>query len=106
MKHQPQNRSLAVLVAAAFFVPSLHLRADCTLTNVGITPLNDLGFGIYKGKPGGLYPGGANARPPAHELAGLNIATNQIVPRDAGGTNTTSGKIVLLFICMSHTTED
>ena len=82
-------------------------RADCTLTNLGITPLNELGFTSYSNFPGGLYPNGANTRPPAHEAAGIQIATSQIVPLDSGGNvNTNTGKIVLISLGMSNTTHE
>ena len=73
-------RSWPCLILVASVCTSSRLAADCTLTNLGITPLNDLGSGLYKGYSGGLYPNGANSRPPAHEAAGENIATNLIVP--------------------------
>ncbi|MBI3882490.1 MAG: PKD domain-containing protein [Verrucomicrobia bacterium] len=93
----------AYLMLAAALVA----RADCTVTNLGLKPLNDLGFGVYKGFTGGLYPSGSNQRPPVHDLAGMNIAKNEILPRDAVGTvNTNSGKIVLLSIGLSNTTQE
>src|SRR5437868_1441864 len=82
-------------------------RADCSLTNTGVKPLNELGLGTYQGFSGGRYPNGANNRPPAHEAAGVQIATQQIQPRDAAGNvNTTNGQIVLLSIGMSNTTQE
>lgn len=82
-------------------------RGDCTLTNLGIAPINDLGPGLYQGYSGGLYPNGANSRPPAHEAAGLNIATDQIQPLNAAGMpDTNNGRIVLLSIGMSNTTDE
>src|SRR5258708_37038012 len=87
----------------ATFAAASHLLGDCTLTNLGITPINDLGPGLYKGYAGGLYPNGANTRPGAHEAAGLNIATNLIQPLTAvGNVDTTNGKIGLLSIGMSN----
>jgi PKD repeat protein len=71
--------------------------ADCTLTNTDRTPLNDLGPGMYQGFHGGLYPNGANTRPPAHEAIGLALAAML-------GTN--SGTNVLLSIGMSNTTQE
>jgi hypothetical protein len=50
----------------------------------------------------GLYPGGSNARPPAHAADGL-VAAARIVPRDASGAPHPDGKIVLLSIGMSNT---
>jgi PKD repeat protein len=84
--------------------PSL---ADCSLTNTGVKPLPEYGLGAYQGFPAGLYPNGANNRPPTHLAAALNIATNQIKPLDAAGNvNTNSGKIVLLSSGMSNTTQE
>src|SRR5882672_4422071 len=81
--------------------------ADCTVTNLGWLPLPDLGIGQYKGFTGGLYPNGLNRRPPAHDAAGLNIALNQITPRLlSGNIDTNTGKIVLLSIGVSNTTQE
>jgi hypothetical protein len=80
--------------------------SDCTKTSVGLIPLIDLGTGTYQGKEGGLYPGGSNTRPPAHERAGIEIARS-IVPLDADGTpDPANGKIVLVSIGMSNTTQE
>lgn len=82
-------------------------RADCSLTNIGVTPLPELGLAAYEGFSGGLYPNGGNNRPPAHLAAGINIATNQIRPLDAAGNvDTNSGKIVLLSSGMSNVTQE
>ena len=95
---------LAVAAAAFCVCPA---RADCTATNLGIVPLPDLGFGAYKTSMGGLYPNGSNVRPEAHEAAGLSIASNEVLPRDAAANvETNSGKIVLLSIGMSNTTAE
>jgi hypothetical protein len=77
------------------------------VTNVGIIPLNELGFKSYSNSLGGLYPNGANTRPPAHEAAGAALATNEILPLNASGNvDTNSGKIVLLSLGMSNTTQE
>jgi PKD repeat protein len=81
--------------------------ADCSVTNLGLMPLNELGFNSYFNVPGGLYPSGANTRPSAHEAAGVQIATNEIIPLDdLGNVNTNTGKIVLLSLGMSNTTHE
>jgi len=83
------------------------MRADCTLTNLGIISINDLGSGLYKGSAGGLYPNGANTRPSSHEAAGESIGTNGIKPLNASGSvDTNSGRIVMLSIGMSNTTDE
>jgi PKD repeat protein len=62
---------------------------------------------LYKGLSAGLYPNGANSCPPIHQVDGIQIATNQILPLDsAGNVNTNTGKIVLLSLGMSNTTQE
>ena len=103
------RRRLAILcftVAVCLAPPVAILAADCTTTSVGLTPLSDLGAGLYLGREGGLYPGGSNVRPPAHESAGL-AETASVVPRDAAGApDPVSGRIVLLTIGMSNTSQE
>jgi hypothetical protein len=80
--------------------------ADCSRTSVGLVPLNDLGAGLYQGVPGGLYPGGVNARPAPHEAAGLAIA-QALVPLDTLGTpDPVNGRVVLISIGMSNATQE
>jgi hypothetical protein len=94
---------LALLVA----LPAQRLAADCSVTNTGVAPLNEMGFTAYLNYTGGLYANGANTRPPAHEVAGLQIATNEILPLDASGnTDTNNGKVVLLSLGVSNTTQE
>ncbi len=69
-----------------------------------LQPLTELGTGKYQGHEGGLYPGGKNDRPAAHEKAGLRLAA-QVVPRDADGKPQAGGKIVLLSVGMSNTSQ-
>jgi len=71
--------------------------ANCKITTVGFTPLNDLGTGTYQGEEGGLYPGGANERPAAHDAAGRALA-EAITP--------IGERIVLISIGMSNTTQE
>jgi hypothetical protein len=73
--------------------------------STGLVPLPDLGAGTYQGAPGGLYPGGRNTPPKAHLEAGLALA-KKFVPLDAEGRPAESGKIVLLSIGMSNTTQE
>jgi hypothetical protein len=69
-----------------------------------IKPLPDLGARSYLGRPGGLYPGGRNARPPAHEQAGLALAA-QLRPLDENGEPARNGWIVLLSVGMSNASQ-
>jgi PKD repeat protein len=86
-----------------------HARGDCTLTNVGLIALPDLGWGSYSNFnrtfTGGLYPNGANCRPAVHETAGLQLAA-QIQPLDTNGLPATNGSIVILSSGMSNTTQE
>jgi hypothetical protein len=70
----------------------------------GLKPLTELGAETYQGHKGGLYPGGKNERPSAHERAGLALA-RQVRPLAAGGEPASNGKIVLLSVGMSNTTQ-
>ena len=92
-------RSSKILVAAAALLCSLPepAHSDCSLTNTGHVALNDLGPGVYGNFVGGLYLNGTNTRPPAHEAAGLDIATM---------LSTNTGTNVLLSIGMSNTTQE
>jgi PKD repeat protein len=105
---KPQRARYLIATSALTVVVCSHrVSADCSVTNLGIAPLNELGFNSYSNYPGGLYPNGANTRPPAHEAAGIEIATSQIVALNAGGTeDTNNGKVVLLSLGMSNTTHE
>ena len=106
------NRFLAASAVGALLVgtPAATgpaLAADCTRTHTGRVPITDLGAGTYLGIQGGLYPGGVNTRPATHDQAGVNLATNVVVPRDASGQpDPAGGKTVLLSIGMSNTTQE
>ena len=79
---------------------------NCSNTSVpGLVPINDLGSGTYQGFQGGLYPGGATLRPIGHAIGGLAQAA-QVVPRDATGNPSPTGRIVFLSIGMSNTTQE
>ena len=69
-----------------------------------LKPLSELGTDKYQGYEGGLYPGGENARPAAHEKAGVEIAKS-IRPLGPDGKAAADGKIVLLSVGMSNTSQ-
>src|SRR5687767_11253965 len=68
-----------------------------------VFPLTDMGPRAYKGFSGGLYPGGNDA-PAAHAAAGVQRA-RLVMPLDAAGNPSSSGKYVLLSMGMSNTTQ-
>ena len=100
---------LAFCLASLIGAPVRRAAAsDCSNTSTGLVALNDLGAGLYQGAQGGLYPGGSNLRPAAHEEAGLEIARS-IRPLNKKGRvakKVKKGKIVLLSIGMSNTTQE
>ena len=79
--------------------------SGCTCTSIGYTPLTDLGTGTYQGFEGGLYCEGSNARPSAHEAAGVALA-QAVGPLDAGGSPSPAGRYVFVSIGMSNTTQE
>jgi hypothetical protein len=82
--------------------PALAEQAGCHLVEFGITPLDDLGCGTYRGVAGGLYPDGARVAPPAHSQLG-RLAALGVVPRDASGALAPDGRIGFASIGMSNT---
>lgn len=100
---------LLVVVVACLAVPPRAIAdtvANCSGTSTGRTPLLDLGSGTYQGFQGGLYPGGSNVRPSAHDSAGLAIAQS-IQPLDTlGHVDPARGRIVFISIGMSNATQE
>lgn len=100
------NRTLTrTLLATLIFPCLLAVRplaaSNCANTATGLVPLTDLGAGTYQGFEGGLYPGGSNFRPAAHESAGVAIA--QTVTRlNAAGLPDPQGRICFISIGMSN----
>jgi hypothetical protein len=75
-------------------------------TSTGLVPLDQMtAQQRYKGEDGGLYGGGQNVPPTAHQQAAQR-ETARIVPLDAKGRPAPNGKIVLLSIGMSNTTQE
>jgi hypothetical protein len=73
--------------------------------SIGVKPLTELGNEKYKGETGGLYGGGSNEPPPSqHQAAKKAVA--KIQPLDAQGKPSASGKIGLLSVGMSNTTQE
>lgn len=68
-------------------------------------PLTELGTSTYRGFAGGLYPDGSNGVPAAHAALGATFVRG-IRPLNAAGAPDASGKIVLLSVGMSNTTQE
>jgi hypothetical protein len=72
-------------------------------SSVGLKPLTEMtADDKYKGENGGLYGGGRNEPPEAHQAAAL-AASKDITPLDVTGKPSKDGKIVLLSVGMSNT---
>ena len=69
------------------------------------TPITELGTQLYEGQDGGLYGGGKN-EPPAAHAAAAQRETAKLRPLDADGKPSEDGKIVLLSLGMSNTTQE
>jgi hypothetical protein len=73
---------------------------------VGFKPLTEMSAtDKYKGEDGGLYGGGKNEPPPAHQAAAKK-ETAKIVPLGADGQPSATGKIALVSISMSNATQE
>ena len=74
--------------------------------HTGLIPLDQMtAMDSYKGEDGGLYGGGKNVPPPKHQQAAQR-ELGQIVPRDSDGKPAANGKVVLISIGMSNTTQE
>jgi hypothetical protein len=71
--------------------------------STGLKPLTEMtAEDRYKGEDGGLYGGGINEPPKAHQLAARE-ALKTITPLDAQGKPAKDGKIVFISLGMSNT---
>jgi hypothetical protein len=69
-----------------------------------LKPLSELGTEKYQGYEGGFYPGGKNERPKEHNDAGLALA-KAMQPLGTDGKPAANGKIVMISVGMSNTTQ-
>ncbi|MFA6572302.1 MAG: glycosyl hydrolase, partial [Bacteroidota bacterium] len=69
-------------------------------------PLTELGTDKWKNYEGGLYPNGSNSRPAAHDSVGIAISKEITAIDTLGNPDNIRGKIVLLSIGMSNTTQE
>jgi len=80
--------------------------APTPVETTGLVPLDQMSAqDKYKGEDGGLYGGGRN-EPPQAQAKAAQAALGRIVPLDAEGRPAPDGKIVLLSMGMSNTTQE
>ncbi len=71
----------------------------------GLIPITEMEKGRYKGQSGGLYREGRNTPPDSHQAAVLKELA-RIQPLDTEGKPSKTGKIVLISLGMSNTTQE
>jgi len=71
----------------------------------GLIPITEMKKELYKGQTGGLYGEGRNTPPDSHQTA-LRKELAKIQPLDAEGKPLKTGKIVLISLGMSNTTQE
>jgi hypothetical protein len=79
--------------------------SNCAGTSVGFVPLEDMGVILYQGFDGGLYPDGSNFRPAAHDQS-LDRLGRVLLLDAQGHPDPLNGKIVLVSVGMSNTTQE
>ncbi len=97
-------KTVAIIVIAATIAGVLQPRA-ASHAIFSATPLMDMGQQTYLGFTGGLYENGTDQVPADHATAGQTQAT-LVRPLDTNGNASPSGKIVLLSVGMSNTTDE
>jgi len=103
VSHTAARLALAAIVLLALLATQQD--RDDALAVTGFTPIMDLGLGTYLGFPGGLYENGVNVVPADHATDGAaRVAAVQ--PRDTSDNPSASGKVVLVSIGMSNTTQE
>ncbi|MEX1252705.1 MAG: hypothetical protein WEE64_00020 [Dehalococcoidia bacterium] len=75
------------------------------LDSTGLVPLTDMGAQTYLSFGGGLYENGSNDAPADHAATGMARAAS-VQPLDTNGDPNAGGKIVLLSVGMSNTTQE
>src|SRR5687768_7451062 len=79
---------------------------DRERTSTGLVPLTEMTAGDhYKGEDGGLYGGGRNEPPAAHQAAARKEAS-RIAPLDQEGKRAKDGTIAVVSISMSNATQE
>jgi hypothetical protein len=99
-------RASPILLASVLAWPSAAVTQEPGADVLGArVPLIDMGAGTYLGFPGGLYPAASNVMPIDHYAAGL-ARVRAVVPRNPAGSPRRNGRIVMVSIGMSNTTQE
>ena len=99
------NRFRRCVAVSLWFVTVVAVSTVPAKETTGLVPLTELGEGLYKEQTGGLYGHGRNVPPESH-LKAAQEQTAMIVPRDVQGNPSDAGKIVLISLGMSNTTQE
>lgn len=86
-------------------ISALALFLSCAAFAQSRIPLTDFGSGKYQGFEGGLYENGSNVMPADHLATGL-AASAAVRPLDAEGRPAPDGRIAMVSIGMSNTTQE
>jgi hypothetical protein len=113
LRRREQQRQTLTEEEQAYLERAKEIRRQQTRQNVppaprettGLVPVTETGEDLYKGQTGGLYGHGQNVPPEAHLLAAQQQA-GLIQPLDPNGTPTADGRIVLISLGMSNTTQE
>lgn len=107
--HGPRAPSVLRLLAIAAFIIALGAAVlnDSPRASAltGFRPIVDMGQNTYLGFGGGLYENGSNQVPGDHATAGSAHAA-AVQPLDGSGSPSPTGKIALLSVGMSNTTQE
>jgi hypothetical protein len=99
------KRFRTCVAAVLWFLTMMTISTALAKETTGLVPITEMGDGLYQGQAGGLYGHGQNVPPEGH-LKAAQVQTALIVPRDAAGNPSDSGKIVLISLGMSNTTQE
>lgn len=99
------NEERAYLERARELRRSRARRAGKGRETTGLIPLTEMTKALYKEQTGGLYGQGRNTPPNSHQKAAQKELV-KIQPLDAQGRASKAGKIVLISLGMSNTTQE
>lgn len=106
LRNWPAVRATIASSVLGVALAALPVRFATADNYAGRIPLMDMSPGqTYFGYPGGLYPSCTNVLTGGHLAGGLRMAL-QIRPLDSSGQPSAQGRIVLLSIGMSNTSQE